>query len=107
MILPISPQSLVHPKERYISECLIETLNELIQFRWNPEWNNAVFGRALVYEHALARHGSDRSEFAKDEQEKFATVIKLFESCGWKVTYETPPYDEEFDPFFTFKATKS
>ena len=98
MIEPITPkQALI---EKKMPDEVIEVFNELIKINFNGKTSKFLAKEA-------ARLIASKMEISVDEvfNRKLLDVELVYQKKGWKVEYDQPGYNENYDAYFTFKAS--
>jgi hypothetical protein len=94
---PISPKEAQDLKNRNLPSEVIEAFNELIAQDFNGT-TSTVSQKEVV---ALIKKKL-KTEF----KDHYLNVEPLFEDHGWKVVYDKPGYNEDYDATFEFRVVK-
>lgn len=97
-VKPISPKEVTH----MIPDFIFEAVNKLINEKWNGE------SATILQDEIMEIVSSDDED---DERPSRQTVFKNhwldieehYRKVGWKVEYDKPAYDENYDAFFRFE----
>lgn len=96
---PITPAEIIN-KDRTIPDQVIESFNELIV-------ENIRCSVARVYQEEVLEKICDKMP-AVDRREvinnKWLDIEDLYRSAGWKVDYDKPGYNENYQAYYTFTA---
>lgn len=101
MIKPITPNEVVSEKALYLPDEVFEVVNRLIAKHWSGAM--ATIKQDEIIESLIAQMDIDREEVFARKLLDFETVYR---SAGWKVRYDKPAYDENYDAFFQFSKAK-
>ena len=102
MAKPIRPDSLIKLIEDGIPDEVIQAFNALIAKEWDGQ-------EAMITQNAVVRE--ILSNFRKSDKPmssqnlfdlNYLNIEDLYRKEGWKVVYDKPSYNEDFEPTFTF-----
>ncbi len=100
MIKPITPAEVIDEKEKIIPSFVLEVFNGCIAKNWNGY--NSKFKLNDVF--VLVEKAMKVSQFTGDKFEpQWLDIEPIYEKAGWKVTYDKPGYNENYDATFEFK----
>lgn len=102
-VKPITPEEAKGRIKNFIPQAIIKAVNECIseKFRNNGSFNilqKDIIAKALTFDDKL----TSNIIFEK----KYLDFEYLYQEAGWKITYDKPVRDENFDAFFTFEPKK-
>lgn len=101
-VIPITPSQVVQLKRESIPSEVIEAFNEMIATSWNGY--EAHFTQrdviSMIQNKGLRLSGQELCE------KGFLDVEDLFRKVGWKVEYDKPGYNEDYDASFSFQKKK-
>lgn len=101
MSKPIKPSEVAAKKLESIPTEIIDAFNELIAENWKEGSKSSCFKKKEVI--TLIRSKLDISEndiYARS----YLDIESVFKSAGWKVAYDKPGYNENYDGFYTFSV---
>jgi len=102
MLKPIRPDSLIKLIEDRIPDEVIQAFNALIAKEWDGQ-------EAIIAQDEVVRE--IRSNFRKSDKPMSSEMIfdlnylnieDLYRKEGWKVVYDKPGYNEDYEAKFTF-----
>ena len=99
-IKPITPNDVI--KHQKFPDEVIAAFNEAIANNWNGG-NSSITQfeiTELIKRKFQESAGHDNLPMVFDL--KYLNVEPLYESMGWKVSYNKPAYNESYKPFFLF-----
>ena len=105
MVEPISPEEVVPLKEKQIPDFVIEAFNELIAENFNN--GSSTFTVKDVKQRIAEKIGSQSETLGGKPvgiKSHWLDIEPIFESKGWKVEYDKPGYNENYDAYWVFKA---
>lgn len=98
MVEAISPKQIGVAKAKLFPDAVFEAFNELIA-------ENYTNGRAVVNQDAVvARIKQKLSDSVVAFKHDYLNVEEVYREKGWKVSYDKPAYNENYDATFTFKG---
>lgn len=100
-IQPIKPEDVVSEKLRIFPDAVIQSFNELIA-------QDIASGSARVLQEKVVERIQEKDPSLKEEDmidNGWLNVEEIYRQAGWDVKYDSPAYDESFEPFFTFKPS--
>jgi hypothetical protein len=104
VIKPISPKEIGAYKAKVFPDFVLESINELIA-------ENFTNSRAVVLQKdIIARISSKMDGDSYDMKRKmifdkgWLNFEEIYRDSGWKVSYDKPAYNENYDANFTFKV---
>lgn len=103
MVKPISPDEAMFSKQDVIPEVVLEVVNQLLKERYNGRDSVRILRRDVLDE-ALARMRADGVSVTKDEffKRHWLDFEQAYRNVGWKVDYDSPVYNESYEPSWTF-----
>lgn len=95
---PITPNEVIEHKSTIIPDFIIEIFNDLIA-------KNFSNGSSKIYLEEVNKELYSRKKFSSDKafKEKWFDVEDIYREAGWKVNYDQPGYNENYEAFYTFK----
>jgi hypothetical protein len=95
---PISPKDLADNKLRTLPEYVIRAFNDLITEKFDD--GSAV----ILQKEAVARIKTLNRDISSEEifNLGYLNVEAIFRKAGWKVEYDKPAYNEDYEPTFIF-----
>jgi hypothetical protein len=97
---PLSPKEVSGEKLKNLPDVVIETFNQLIA-------ENDVGGHSVITQKEivalLVNKGLNKAQIFKNG---WLDIEDIYRKAGWKVEYDKPGYNEDYDAFFTFSAKK-
>ena len=102
MIEPIKPEDVNEVKASKLPDEVIQIFNDLIVAKWNG--TSAVIKR----EDAISRIQAAMNPIERAEifDRKLLDVEYTFRKAGWIVDYQSPDWDEDYEPYYTFSKAK-
>lgn len=94
MVKPIKPEDIVYLK--VFPDEVITAFNELIAKKWNG--SQAVIKTKDVMALIVSKGISQKTLL----DNHYLDVEDLYKTEGWRVKYESPSWEESFDPFYKF-----
>lgn len=99
-VQPITPSDVAREQSKNLPDAVIETFNRLIA-------QDYVDGSATVKQDdvvaLLVEKGLDRKEIF---DKGWLNIEKVYQSAGWKVTYDKPGHNETYPATFKFKRSR-
>lgn len=97
---PISPKEVADKKMEMFPDAVFEAFNEMIV-------QNAGIGEITVKQDdvvaLMVKKGLDRNEIYKNG---WLDVEDVYRKAGWKVDYDKPGYNEDYDAYFVFSRKR-
>ena len=97
-IKPISPKD-ISSAHKEIPDIIIKTVNEMIKKKWDGS-HSVIFQKELL-KAVKAKDASLTSNYIFDNN--FFDFEPLFRKAGWKVTYDSPAFNEDYEASFMFE----
>lgn len=102
---PLSPQEVVEAQLNAIPEIVFEVINKLLIERkpMRSSWFKITLEefKEGVRQHPKYLEMIPPPNVFKEGWHRFEDHYRRL---GWKVTYKTPSYDEEFEPYWAFES---
>jgi hypothetical protein len=98
MIKAITPKEAEEKNICSFPDEVIESFNELIAA--NLRGKSSTIGQEEVLKLIRSKNSSLTS--GKVIEKGWLDVEKFYRNAGWKVKYDKPGWDEDYDPFFVF-----
>lgn len=104
MSTPITPRQVAALKQKTIPAEVFDAFNEMIAKDWDGNRSKVVQKEvlALIYEKLNVAGSSRRRSRQQIIDEGWLDVETLYRKAGWKVTYDKPGYNEDYEASFTF-----
>lgn len=102
MAKPISASEIDQVKAASIPDEVIEAFNELIQKSWDGY--QAIVKQSVVADLAAKKLNVSRQTLFDNH---WLDVEKMFKQAGWKVDYDKPGYNEDYEASFTFSKKRA
>ncbi len=99
-VQPISPKEVIDKKLSSIPSEAIEAFNELIA--QNTGRANIVVKQEEVVA-LMVKKGLHREQIFKNG---WLDIEDIYRKAGWRVEYDKPGYNEDYEPTFTFRPAK-
>ena len=99
-IKPISPEEVAEKKKRILPNEVLEAFNELIALNFSGS-SACILQKDIVK--LLVKKGLSQKTIYENH---FLDVEEVYMSAGWKVTYDKPGYNEDYEPTFTFSRKR-
>lgn len=93
MVRPIKPSEVV----KVVPSFMIEIFNELIQENWDGNSSTFKLDQAMQ---KLKSKDPGVANVAYDK--RYFDVESIYRKEGWKVEFDKPGYNEDYDAFFVF-----
>lgn len=96
---PISPDEVVEAKQKYFPPEIFEAFNEEIA-------KNFSNGCARVIQRDVANRIANKMGYDNTSiiySNKYLDVEEVYRAAGWKVCYDKPAYNENYDAYFEFR----
>lgn len=108
-VQPITPEQAKDAEGETIPAVVIEAVNALIQK--NVRYGRAVLLQKDVIDEILTRSANDpnsASTIKRDHlfKNKWLDFEAVFRRAGWDVSYDSPGYNESYEPNWTFTAKR-
>ena len=102
-IKAVSPSEARGAKSKYTPPEIIEAVNELLSQHYRP--NGIVIKQKDIIALARAKMATNESPNANSDffSQGWMDFEPIYEAQGWKVRYDKPGWDENYDAFFEFK----
>jgi hypothetical protein len=93
---PIRP-SQVQERKVEIPDVVIECVNKMIQSEWSGF-------QSKIYQKDLVNKIIESSVFTREEifAKHYLDFEYLYKKAGWKVVYDKPAYNEDYEAYFVF-----
>lgn len=96
---PLSPDDVMKTLPDYFPTSVIEGVNNLLLKKYRGKSctikQNDIIEEILRIDNTLTKD--------KIFDEKYMDFESIFEKSGWKVTYDKPAYNENYDVYFEFE----
>jgi len=102
---PIKPSEIEDRKASTIPSEVFDSFNELIAERWDghqSKFTQAEVLTLIVMKLQMTTYQSTIDKTAIFKR-KWLDVEPLYRQAGWKVDYDKPGYNENYEATFTFK----
>ena len=96
---PIKPEEVVARKTEIIPDEVIDAANDLIALNWDG--NKSTFTLKALKEKVKDKFLLNCKDVNLNT--KWLDIEPIYREEGWKVSYDSPCYDENFDAYFEFK----
>lgn len=101
---PITPQQALENIEKAFPDFVIEAVNNCINQNYFGKPSFTIKQDEIMKEILrLAPKGTTRQEVFDKHWMDFEEVYR---KAGWKVTYDSPSWDENYDEFYKFEIKK-
>jgi len=101
---PITPEEIVEVKKTTIPDSIIEAANQLIIDHWDGSSSTFKLKELIIKYRKIAGSGAVSERKLIDYN--WLNIEPTFEDVGWKVKYDSPSRDEDFDAYFDFRKKK-
>lgn len=93
-VQPLKPSQVEKKKHELIPDAVLEVFNELIGKNWDGNYSKFTLkeARALI-----------TKKLGKMPEIYMLDVESIYRKAGWKVTFDSPGWDESYDSFYEFK----
>jgi hypothetical protein len=98
-VQPIKPSQVVRKKTEIIPDGVLEAFNELIAETWD--------GRRSSFKLKDVRALAKKKLDGKEVKSEWLDVEPIYEKAGWRVKFDKPGWDENYDAFFEFTKKRS
>lgn len=95
-VKPIRPNEISEEKVALFPDAVFESFNELIVQKW---CGNSVIIKQDEVINLMIKKGLKKEEIFSNGWLNIETAYK---SAGWKVKYDKPGYNEDYEPSFIF-----
>lgn len=96
-VRPLSPKEVVEKKINSIPDAVFEAFNDLIA----KDFNSAY---AIVKQKEVVKLLVEKGLKEKDIYDNhWLDVEEVYRKAGWKVEYDKPAYNEDYDAYFEFR----
>jgi hypothetical protein len=102
-IKPILPKEIDDAKSATVHPKMIEAANNLIIKEWNGY--SAHFKLKELVAEFVKICGEETTE-TRVYKEQNLNIEDIFRKAGWKVNYDSPGYNENYDAYFEFSKKK-
>ena len=97
MVNPIKPEEVVHT----IPDFIIEAVNNLIKENWDGK--SAIIKQDDIMKVISSDDPEDsRPSRQKVFEHRWLDIEPIYRQVGWKVLYDKPDYNEDYDAYFKF-----
>lgn len=103
-VKPISPKDIMDNLETIIPSIVIESVNRLLKDKYRGTGSVSIKQDEIINE-IIANYGSRLSR-QEIFDKKWLDFESLYRKNGWKVEYDKPAYNENYDAYFKFSADK-
>lgn len=95
MVSPITPSQCT--SERIFPDYVLEAFNHCIQKHLSGK-------RAIVHQNEVISQICERGKIARGDvfDNSFLDVEDVYRKAGWRVRYDKPGYNEDYEAFFEF-----
>ena len=101
---PITPQEALDNVEKAFPEFVFEAVNNCINQNYFGKSSFTIKQKVIVNEiFRLAPEGTTRQDIFDKHWLDFE---EAYRKAGWKVTYDSPGWDENYDEFYKFEIKK-
>ena len=107
---PIRPDEVVAAKREILPSFVFSVVNELIAKKWNGSYSNVkqqensnVKQQEIIDELKKFTWREEPVTVSVIFANNFLDFEKIYEEAGWRVEYDKPAYNEDYDAFFVFK----
>lgn len=104
---PIKPYQAKQRKIALIPDFVIEAFNELITHNLSQGLATVKQKDALVLIQAKATLAGNPCTSEQIYENRWFDVEPLFRKAGWKVMYDKPAYNENYDAFYQFTEKRN
>lgn len=95
-VTALKPEEVVKARKESLPNAALEAFNQLITENFNGH-GATVYQKDVVA--LMVEKGLDRDEIY---QRGWLDVEDIYRQAGWKVIYDKPGYNENYEAFFTF-----
>lgn len=101
---PIKPKEVQSKKTSSIPEEVFEAFNELIVEQWNGSSSNFTLREVADLAVTKLKANEEYASITRQDlyDRKWLDVEPAFRKAGWKVNFDKPGYNENYDSNFTF-----
>ncbi|MFA5933232.1 MAG: hypothetical protein WCV81_03125 [Microgenomates group bacterium] len=100
-VRPISPEEVAKKKIETFPDAVIESFNELIVE--NDDGRRDIIVKQKDAVKLMESKGLNSAEIYK---RGWLNIEEMYRKANWKVGYEKPAMDEDFDAYFTFSRKR-
>lgn len=99
---PISPEKVEEIRINEMPEAIIQATNEMIVRTWNG--HSATVKVKEIVDQYFKVCGEEPTAKARQElfDKHYLDIEPAYREAGWKVTYDGPGYNEDYDAYFVF-----
>jgi hypothetical protein len=103
---PISPEKVQEIRINEMPEAIIQAVNELIVRKWNG--HSATIKVKEIVEQYFRVSGEEQTPKARNElfENHHLDIEPAYRNAGWKVEFDNPAYNEDYDAYFVFTKKK-
>ena len=95
-VVPIEFSKIENEKQMRLPDAVLEAFNQLIVEKFNR-------GRSIIKQKEVVALMIEKGLQESDIYDKgWLDIGEVYKLAGWKVGYDKPGYDEDYDAFFTF-----
>jgi hypothetical protein len=102
MVEPIRPEDVAATKKAILPPEVITCWNNMIALKYS-DGEARIELRDIIASITKAMNTTSKRVLDEDWLE----VEDIYRAAGWKVVYDRPGYDENYEPFFIFSKRKS
>lgn len=100
MVKPISPKDVVTAKQESLPDQVMEAFNELIAENWKE--SHSKFKQKEVLMRIKIKFQSTTMTEDQILDNNWLDVEEVYRKAGWNVIYDSPAYNESYEPTFEF-----
>lgn len=104
MIKPISPEEALQQKQNNIPDVVFEAFNELIVEKINMQGTARITQSEAVKKIIEKSNGALTREIIFEK--RMLDVEPQYRESGWKVEYDKPGYNEDYEAYYIFEKQK-
>jgi len=101
-VKPISPKEIIVDLDKIIPEAVIQAVNNLLKEKYRGGTVTLQQKEITAAIRKIDKKLTNEILFDKH----YMDFEPIFNKAGWKVTYDKPGWDEDYEPHYDFKPIK-
>lgn len=98
-VKPLRPSEIGANKVNHIPAAVIEAVNELLTEQFTG-------GSVTIKQKEIVERAKKKMDPGARFNYDWLNFEPLFRTYGWKVSYDKPAYNEDYEPYFDFEPAK-
>lgn len=112
MVRPIRPGEVAVKAQSLLPDFVVEVVNDLIirafaKSGGTKAGDRVHIGQYLIVEALKIAAGIPKEDRLTSDQMAWLNFEEVFRAQGWKIEYDRPGYNEDYEPIFTFTIPRN